>query len=716
MADRVITATVELGLGGSFLAQVLAETTYKFWDMVPIANDTAIRQRMSTGAPPAGWSSGDTLVLVDTVSPATGPGILVSSDLPEGGFAVSLNGTSQYMASNYDETAAPGDIGPHTLEVVLIIQSLPVAGQEPAVMAGSTKFGVTAKNDGRIYGYYNGVAVVDLPFTLNTTLHVVLTRTDASPDSVVLYVNGASDSASVANADINRGYVHFGKHWSVSQYLQARYSFAAFYPRAFSSGDVALRFATISWTDVSDDVMVEPSLTIDRGIRDDNPLARVASTGTCTFGLDNGQTNSSGLLGYYSPEHANVRDGFVSGIPIRVLVDDDTSEYEIFHGRVQTIAPVPGVDGVRNTLIVATDLLDDIARFRLNQVPLLEDVRGNQVFRTLVEVLPNQPNGVSTTGNGGEIYPLALDNTRDEEVTMLQEFQRLAVSEFGRIWVNRVGALIYENRPYRSGLSVSLSLQDTQIATLDVADRTRDALNRVEVTVHPRIVDDASTTILFSLNNPLEIAAGETKVILGPYRVETAPDTIVRVGGLDLIDPIATTDYLMNSLQDGTGTNLTASLGVVANYGANGVQYRLTNNSGGIGFVTKLQARGRGVYDFRTVVVEATDDEAIVSDGVNSIAIDMPYQEDADVAQTIADDVLAAYGPIITRPLQVSLYVNDADLGGILGHDISTRISITEQLTNLSSKQAFINGIRFELIDGTLGVLTWRLAPPEDTL
>src|SRR5690606_8827145 len=97
MADLVITPTVQVGLGGSFYALVLDETHYKCWDMVPINGDRSIRQRMSTGTPPTGWSSGDTLTLVSDASPSVSPTVNVAGVLPEGGVAVALNGTDQYM-------------------------------------------------------------------------------------------------------------------------------------------------------------------------------------------------------------------------------------------------------------------------------------------------------------------------------------------------------------------------------------------------------------------------------------------------------------------------------------------------------------------------------------------------------------------------------------------------------------------------------------------
>lgn len=706
MADLIITPSVDLGLGGSLTALVLARSHYKFWDMVPINSDLSIRQRMSVGTPPTGWSSGDTLSLFNT------PLLRAAGALPEGGLGVTLDGVSEYMASVYDETSVGIDIGPHTLWAVVTIHALPSAGQEPAVIGGSTEFAVTARDDGRLYGYYNGSAVVDLPFALDVPLFICLTRTDASPDVVTLYVNDASDAATPTNGTIVRGYVHLGKHWSNAHFLEATYSHAGFLPEALSGATVAAWAAASQWTDVSEDVQIEPALVCERGIRDDSPLSRVASTGTCTLAMDNSERNAAGLVGYYSPAHANCRSGFTRGAPIRVRVDDGSTDYTVFVGRIAVIAPIPGIYGSRETLVLATDIMDDAARFRLNQLPILENVRSDEVFEQLVVRLPNQPFGL-TLFPGNETYDIALDNTEDEAISALSEFNRLAHSEYGRIYQSRVGALVHEGRDVRGGVASSLTVEDTEIIGLAVRESTRDAINRVEVTVHPREVDDAATTVLFALVNPLELAANVAKTILGPYRVEGAPDTVVRVGGLDMEPPLASTDYLMFENADGTGADLTSTLAVVANYGANGVSYTLTSTSNG--FVTRLQARGRGVYDFRTVVVIAEDAASIAANGVNALKLEMPYQEDPDVAQAVAEAILASYSPVATRARQMVLYANDEALAGIVGKDVSDRISLSETLSGLSADH-FINGVRFEFLDGVVGKVTWWLAPPEDEL
>lgn len=704
--------TVELGLGGSLISQIQAAASpFKYWKMTLLNGlviGTAVEQFFTPQTVPVspGFSTGDTLTIVGA------PLLNQASALPEGGMAIRLNGSSQYLASVYNETSAPEDIGPQTLECVVTIHALPGVGEEPAVFGGSAQFAITARDDGRIRGYYNGVAVVDLAFALDVPLHVVLSRSDLAPDQVNLWVNGVNDSASVTNATIRRGHLHLGRHWSNAHFLEATYSLAAVHGGELSPLQVASHVAATQWTDVAaeGDVGNGP-LSVERGIRDASPLARVAASGLCTFSLNNAFTNSAELTGYYSPGHTNQRAGFGIGIPVRVSLFGEVQ----FLGRIASIRPIPGVRGSNLTEVLAADILNDAARFRLNQVPILEDVRSDEVFAALVAQWPNQPAGL-VLHPGSDVYDVALDNSQDEAVSALEEFVRLAQSEFGRIYVSRIGTLVHESRDTRAGQPLALSLDDFDIESLEVDEDTRDRLNRIETTVHPRVVDVLPTTVLFAIANALEIPAGETTQVIGQYRIASVPDKIIRVGGLDLQPPAPVIDYLMNTLEDGSGADLTASLSVVASYGANGVAYRLTNTSGSTGFVTKLQARGRGIYDFRTLVSIEEDAALVAAHGVNALPFDMPYQEDPSVGELVAARILASAAAQSTRAKVVTLraFEDEPDLPqGLLAFDVSDRIAIAESVSGVNGEY-FIDGVRVELDPGAFPRVTWWVRPPEE--
>jgi hypothetical protein len=73
------------------------------------------------------------------------------------------------------------------------------------------------------------------------------------------------------------------------------------------------------WTELVD-VLPSPPPTWEAGLPGTNVMDLVAGTGILTFYLDNGLSNSAGLLGLFSPAHANLMAGFAEGAQIAVTV------------------------------------------------------------------------------------------------------------------------------------------------------------------------------------------------------------------------------------------------------------------------------------------------------------------------------------------------------------------------------------------------------------
>jgi hypothetical protein len=81
---------------------------------------------------------------------------------------------------------------------------------------------------------------------------------------------------------------------------------------------VQLQIASV-WTDVTTDVLAIDHLKAKRGISRNTPLDALADSGRLVLSLRNDANNAAGLLGRYSPLHANVLPGWTFGIPIRVV-------------------------------------------------------------------------------------------------------------------------------------------------------------------------------------------------------------------------------------------------------------------------------------------------------------------------------------------------------------------------------------------------------------
>lgn len=230
--------------------------------------------------------------------------------------------------------------------------------------------------------------------------------------------------------------------------------------------------------------------------------------------------------------------------------------------------------------------------------------------------------------------------------------------------------------------------------------------NQIRYTAYPRTVDSVPSTVLFSLNSPIALAAGEEKTnILGQYRDPTGGAT--RISGRDLQTPTATTDYRFNSAQDGTGTDLTANLQVTASYGAEGVKYTLKNNGATSGYVIKLQARGRGVYIYDPLTLVAEDVSSQAENGILPLTLDLKYQKSIDNVSTFASVILAQYKTPVTKMPSLAFLANDSYqlLTMFLDIEPGQRIAFSDQVSGVD-QDFFVNGVSFEIRDRLI-YCTW---------
>jgi hypothetical protein len=713
---RRISQTTELGLGGSLLAQVLAEyssgglpgISQRFWMMNPVdlSGDGTNWQILSYGL------QGNALEIEP--SDASGVDMTVASGMPESSRGIRLNGTTGYLQSsaftNFQSTY------PWTLEVVVTLHALPSVGQEPAIAAKlDGQFGLTLRSDGRVYGYYNNVAVVNAPIPIGQPVHLALTRAGTSTDSVKLYINGALvSSATPARVTGTLVVLRAGRHWTNTHYLSATYGFLAEWPIQMAANVVAAHAAAAIWTNVSVDVRDSETLAIERGIRDVNdPTARVAGPSTCALALDNSNQNSAKKAGYYSPGHVDCRPGFTKGAPLRVtLTPSDGSPLTQFVGRLRVIAPTAGTVDEQLTRVFAYDWLDDAGRCQLTGVPLLQNVRASDVIAALVSRVQNQPPGIEIDPTT-DVYPYALHNAQDEKTAVLSELVRIENSELGYVATLRTGALRCENRARRLTTSYAPAGTLSDFLDIDVVETGATTPNRVLVTAHPTVTDPSATTVLYALTNPLPIGPGTSVSFTGPYRADSAPTKSARIGGVDTVVPVPTTDYVMNSKADGTGTNLTPFLVATPVIGANAVTWLLENSSASPAWITKLQLRGKGIYDFRSQVATAESAEAIAADGLVELSLDQPYVQDLNQSQGAADMLLDKVQAQGRRARTVLLSLNDpVHDASLLARDFGDRVRLIDAQSALDF-EGHISYVRIELEMGGKATVRWGLVPAE---
>lgn len=433
---------------------------------------------------------------------------------------------------------------------------------------------------------------------------------------------------------------------------------------------------------------------------------------------------------------ATVLSPTVFTIPVNVTADGTggtvtrRNTYYVFSGTLDSIQPSAGLyAGDLQVRCTAVDWMNEAAKMRVTGIPTQLGKRADELFATLVASVPTQPIAIEIQ-TGSETYPYALDDAQDESDSILTLFQRIASSELGYIYIkgdrSQGGTLVFESRRHRATQTANAdNFTDVrQLCALAMAQSRGDVINKLQTISHQRRVDAAATTVLARLENPILVGPNTSITLLMAFR---DPDQeAARVGGTDMVAPVSGTDYIANTAADGSGSNVTSSVSVVANYGGNGVRWTVTNNGAAGAYLTLLQARGRGLYGFQNAILEAEDDESQINYGEHASTIDMHYQADPSVASEAAIYVVNLYKDPATQVQSAEFvvpYTDVALLDRLLRRAISDRVGITEQVTglttvgNVGSQQVgyFINAIDLTLDGRNTLALSWLLAPADKT-
>ena len=406
------------------------------------------------------------------------------------------------------------------------------------------------------------------------------------------------------------------------------------------------------WTDVTRDVLVRGGVSWDYGLPGSRPHDHVAGIGECRFLLDNSPANGAGLAGYYAPGHPDARPGFELGIACRIsLAHDGTVRRKLYY--LESVDPSFGPAAARAVACQGMDWIGLAARTPVRDVPVQRAQRTDQILQTILDAIAVTPRAVSLAP-GRSTFDYALDDLRVSQARALEALYKVTLSELGYLTAEgdaADGELVrFVDRSYRSRQGVGHKITRARDVVLQRA--VTDVVGTVRVGVPLRRVDRGTTTVLYQLAGAaLEIPPETTVSPYGPYR-DPAQEA-QRVGGVDMQPPVAGTDYVATTAADGSGTDVTDQIIVAAVFGAGGVQWTIENPTTETVYLTPLQARGRGIFDYATTELAAGTGAADARHGV--LTLTLPYLSDLNVAQSIADYLLAVHGTPRTRPQTVTL-------------------------------------------------------------
>ena len=265
-----------------------------------------------------------------------------------------------------------------------------------------------------------------------------------------------------------------------------------------------------------------------------------------------------------------------------------------------------------------------------------------------------------------------------------------------------------------------LIINETQAADITADDIQREqgfqlnyfdnAYNSVRVSLQQKEVG-ADPVVLWSAEKAIAIGANETlEPIRGRYRDVSGGKSYIN--GSDIITPVSGTDYKMWSTSAGGGTDLSASLTIVADAGAAETEFTLTNTSGTAGYITnpKLQIRGTPIYNYDSLDFVIEDENGT---GRNRFELNLHYETDSTIGQQYAQDIVRnPSGTITIQRLPLWVNKDTFNMNLFMDLDISSLVSVTETITGVENDSPyFINGYNFTIFKGIDGKANIRWFP-----
>lgn len=469
------------------------------------------------------------------------------------------------------------------------------------------------------------------------------------------------------------------------------------------------------------------------GIFGSGPTDRVAEPGSLTFVLNNSASNSGAKQGYYSPGHANCRSGFEPGIPVRLSLELGNGNFHIpLRGFLETILPTPGTTGPQETHCVVVSWLGLwFAQDNTDTLPLLTDTRTNTAIQQLINLADTATSGTDDLDQGVDILPFAFDDLvgvmSTEEPQSFWGTKRpiagvvhgFVQSELGFLYELPEQHIKLENRVQRKLAPAELVLTDSKLLDIEVPDAKGRVYNDVTTVYYPRRIDPTDETVLVSLDSAVEVRPGESRTVWANY-IDPINEA-VSVGATDMQTPEADTDWTANQEADGSGGDHTgAPATVVATFYGSRAKFVLTNPFGftlyfrGPGDAAGLQARGRGLYTYAPQEIQVEDSASIAKYRRRPIRLELRYQSERGIAQTIAERVLALYKDLANVPTRIQLNLWDFTVGAAIANDdisIGKVVNVSETLTAVDEVWCFIHGVEIEVGRGA-DVQMWLTVAP----
>ena len=422
------------------------------------------------------------------------------------------------------------------------------------------------------------------------------------------------------------------------------------------------------------------------------PFDLVARDNEATITVNNSSRN-------FSPEYTSgAYYGYLlPGRGIKITSTYASVTRTMWLGWLSAIAPMPDVKGLRTCELRCSGWFERAQR-KTSTIPLQLEKTADETIAVILDESDILPPGVTgrwllgvsllgTSTNLGAItdYFNALDTGDttfafagdwDINTSVHEAITSMVQREAGRFWQARTGVLQFAPRtwfPTRTTIAATFADGMTRMDYV----YGEDVRNIISTNYEPRTTGSAASTLstlaasaLIASNDYLDVEFYYTGV------------TGATIGATALIVPVANTDYTVNTLEDGSGVDLTANVtAAITVTNATTATVRYSN----VGAAAYLQAtsklRGTPLTKYNQLTYTTSDTDSVLSYGQQAF-LSPGVQDSLGDATTLGDYQLSLRKSPVGKVSSVQWAAwNTSQTVNLLTVTVGDKITLSEQQT-----------------------------------
>lgn len=424
-----------------------------------------------------------------------------------------------------------------------------------------------------------------------------------------------------------------------------------------------------SYEDITDYVI---SVSWEYGRENASQLEGRSIAGNAEIILD----NSTGIFSSYnsgSPLWGNVLPNRLCKITMQI---GSGTVYTKFEGYLDSLRPDPGAVRSESTATLRAHGVLGFTEEKKATVEMEENITTGAAIGKLLDAI-SFPVGKRVITGAGHVGKSTIGRWwENPDTNVLEAIRRLEETECGFVRESQDGKIVFEDRSYRLGASVSASYTNDPAGSIRYTkiqqeDSLRGIKNKIIATV--RTFDIASGVLLWKLpGDPPTIAAnGGTLTITAKF---PSPQT---QSGFLAVDDWGIIDIFLNDQADGLGNDIASSFTINTVKTAHKLEISLTNNGSVLGYLTLAQARGDAVVEGDSFEISDSDNTSIGKFGEIPYNLPGAFIEAVNEAKELTSHLVTVYkDPIPAVTLELNANANSNHLTEALMRDVSDKIHI----------------------------------------